>query len=165
MESWLKPDDGACACYFVSTTCDKATTCNLLRTRMVRSKAYLQFFSPQTHLYISRNTFVLLACGYEHMREWTHVISCNIAIGSDICSPGSQVHFSINTDLQRVTDLSLQQNVRYGRLWSCDPPLHVAGGPNHYQTEVCFAFVCVQIPRVFLWKLSPVSQGSLYGVL
>jgi len=92
MESWLKPDDGACACYFVSTTCDKATTCNLLRTHMVRLKAYLQFCSPQTHLYIGRNTFVLLAWGYERMREWTHVISCNFAIGSDICSPGSQVH-------------------------------------------------------------------------
>lgn len=46
-----------------------------------------------------------------------------------------QALFSINPSLQQASDISVQMNVRYGRLWSCDPPLHVAGGSVHYQTE------------------------------
>jgi len=36
--------------------------------------------------------------------------------------------FSINPQLAQLPDLSLQRNVRYGRLWSCDPPLHAMRG-------------------------------------
>jgi len=47
-----------------------------------------------------------------------------------------QALYGINPQLRQSSDLSVQTNVKYGRLWSCDPPLRSAsGGPVHYQTE------------------------------
>ena len=47
-----------------------------------------------------------------------------------------QALYGINPQLRQSSDFSVQTNVKYGRLWSCDPPLRSAGGgPVHYQTE------------------------------
>ena len=78
-------------------------------------------------------------------RHWrVRVIFCEhfVRFGEDLQAIANvhgtswQALYGINPQLRQSSDLSVQTNVKYGRLCSCDPPLRSAGGgPVHYQTE------------------------------
>lgn len=58
--------------------------------------------------------------------------------------------------MHRVADISIQHKVRYGRLWTCDPPLHVVDGHVHYQSEVqIFPFFCLSLKCIASSFLAP----------